>query len=112
MWCGDFEQTLNNIGKKDLVLLDPPYSTTHIKNGFIKYNDKLFSWDDQKRLASFIQKVRRQGAYYILANAKHDSIEKLFGRIDRPTTLSRSNVIGGKLAKRGLTEEYIFTNVR
>ncbi|MCP3682368.1 MAG: Dam family site-specific DNA-(adenine-N6)-methyltransferase [bacterium] len=109
--CCDFEESLQHIKKDDLVFLDPPYTVTHIKNGFIKYNERLFSWDDQERLAIFIEKIRSRGAYYILTNAKHDSIESLFGRMDAPVSVTRASLIGGKKARRGFIEEYVFTNV-
>jgi DNA adenine methylase len=108
----DFEKSLKTIKRGDLVFLDPPYTVTHIKNGFVKYNEKLFSWSDQKRLARFIEAVRDRNAYYILTNAKHEAIEHLFSRIDRPVSVSRASLIGGKRAKRGIIEEYVFTNVR
>jgi len=111
LWCGDFEDSLSNVREGDLVFLDPPYTVSHIKNGFVKYNDKLFSWGDQKRLVSFIEKVRSRGARYILTNANHESIRDLFGRKDTPITVCRSNVIGGRGAARGTIEEYVFTNV-
>jgi DNA adenine methylase len=111
LWCGDFEDSLINIGEGDLVFLDPPYTVSHIKNGFVKYNEKLFSWEDQERLASFIRKICSRGAYYILTNAKHKSVRDLFGRIDSPVTVCRSSVIGGRGAVRGKTEEYVFSNV-
>ena len=109
--CGDFEDSLSNIREGDLVFLDPPYTVSHIKNGFIKYNEKLFSWGDQERLVSFIERVRSRGARYILTNAKHESIRALFGRIDLPVSVPRASVIGGKGSTRGTIEEYIFTNV-
>jgi len=111
LWCGDFEASLSNVREGDLVSLDPPYTVSHIKNGFVKYNEKLFSWGDQKRLVSFIEKVRSRGASYILTNAKHESIRILFGRKDIPISVCRSNVIGGRGAVRGPIEEYVFTNV-
>jgi DNA adenine methylase len=110
--CFDFEQSLQNIRKGDLVFLDPPYTVSHTKNGFVKYNEKLFSWDDQRRLASYVNKIRKLGAFYILTNAKHPAIEALFGEIDTPVTVSRASVIGGRNAKRGMVQEYIFTNVQ
>ena len=109
--CGDFEDSLSNIEEGDLVFLDPPYTISHIKNGFVKYNGKLFSWEDQERLMSFIEKVRSRGASYILTNAKHESIRILFGQKDTPISVCRSNVIGGRGAARGPIEEYVFTNV-
>jgi len=111
LWCGDFEDSLSNVREGDLVFLDPPYTVSHTKNGFVKYNEKLFSWGDQKRLASFIEKVRSRGASYILTNARHESIRTLFGQKDTPTSVCRTNVIGGRGAVRGPIEEYVFTNV-
>ena len=55
--CIDFEESLKYINKNDLVFLDPPYTISHIKNGFIHYNEKLFAWQDQERLAEYIRQV-------------------------------------------------------
>jgi len=106
----DFEVSLKRIEAGDLVFLDPPYTASNVKNGFIKYNEKLYAWHDQKRLASYIKKLIRKGAFFILTNAKHESVKELFGSICSPISIKRSNVIGGRNAKRGITEEYIFTN--
>ncbi len=62
------------------------------------------------RLASFVEEIHNRGAYYILTNAKHDSVRELFGRLNTPISMSRANVIGGRKAKRGIVEEYVFTN--
>ena len=47
----DFEAAVAKAKAGDLVYLDPPYVTGHNDNGFIDYNEKLFSWSDQQRLA-------------------------------------------------------------
>jgi len=107
---GDFEISLKYISEGDLVFLDPPYTTSHVKNAFIKYNEKLFSWKDQIRLASYIEKIIKKNAFFILTNAKHKAVKELFGVFCVPITIRRANVVGGKNAKRGITEEYIFTN--
>ncbi|MBC8179893.1 Dam family site-specific DNA-(adenine-N6)-methyltransferase [candidate division KSB1 bacterium] len=107
----DFEHTINLIKEDDFVFLDPPYTVTHVKNGFIKYNEKLFSWEDQKRLAETIRMIKSKGAYYLLTNANHESVEKLYGEIDKPISIQRYSVIGGKKAKRGEIQEFVFTNV-
>ena len=76
----------------------------------IKYNEKLFTWDDQRSLAGYIMKLIRKKAFFILTNAKHEAVKGLFGNICSPISIRRANVIGGKNAKRGIVEEYIFTN--
>ncbi|MCY9747946.1 DNA adenine methylase [Paenibacillus larvae] len=109
--CGDFTCNKFNIMEGDLVFLDPPYTVSHNNNGFIKYNQKLFSLNDQKRLSKFIDYIKSQGAYYILTNASHQTILELFDKGDLRLELSRSSLIGGSNAKREKVSEYIFTNV-
>ena len=108
--CQDFEQSMQAVGEGDLVFLDPPYTVSHNKNGFIKYNQQLFSLDDQNRLRGVVDELNQQGAYYILTNAAHDTIAEIFANGDARRELTRASVIGGKDAKRGQTTEYLFTN--
>jgi DNA adenine methylase len=109
--CGDFTSGKKKIRVGDLVFLDPPYTVSHNNNGFIKYNQKLFSIEDQKRLSKFIDYIKARGAYYILTNAAHPEIGKIFDKGDNQIELSRASLIGGEYAKRGQTTEYIFTNI-
>lgn len=108
---GDFTCNVQKIKEGDLVFLDPPYTVSHNNNGFIKYNQKLFSLDDQKRLSKFIDYIKNQGAYYILTNAAHQTILELFEKGDTHFELSRASLIGGDKAKRGKVSEYVFTNI-
>lgn len=108
--AGDFFNILNNLKKRDLVFLDPPYTVSHNNNGFIKYNEKIFSLDDQKRLSQLIDEIKKKGAYYILTNAAHKTIEEIFEKGDTKLKLNRANLIGGTNAQRGQTNEFVFTN--
>jgi DNA adenine methylase len=107
----DFERALGVVKEGDLVFLDPPYTVAHNNNGFVKYNQHLFSFQDQERLAIEIRKIRDAGANYILTNAAHISIDKLFSPLGRKLTVSRRNAVGGKNATRGSAEEFVFTNI-
>ena len=82
------------------MFLDPPYTVAHENNGFIQYNQQIFSWDDQKRLTDLLKFISDSNAYFILTNAAHASIV-----VQRPST------IGGKGAKRTQVNEYVFTNI-
>lgn len=108
---GDFAKCLKYVNKGDLVFLDPPYTVAHNHNGFIKYNQRLFSFDDQKRLSTLIDEIKERGSYYILANAAHESIADLFDNGDMLIETSRRNSIGGINAARGSATEYLFTNL-
>jgi DNA adenine methylase len=108
---GDFAKSLKHVNNGDLVFLDPPYTVAHNHNGFIKYNQRLFSFEDQKRLNELIDEIKERGAYYILANAAHESIANLFDNGDMLIETSRRNSIGGINAARGSATEYLFTNL-
>lgn len=110
--CGDFEVNKYIIKRHDLIFLDPPYTVSHNNNGFIEYNKKLFSLEDQERLCRFIEFIKHKDAYYILTNAAHPKIKEIFGKEDRPIVYLRNSLIGGKNAERKKIEEYVFTNIR
>jgi DNA adenine methylase len=107
----DFYSVLDRVKPGDLVFLDPPYTVTHNNNGFIKYNQKLFSIDDQIRLSTLIDEIKSIGAYYILTNAAHEKIKEIFDKSDYQIEKKRASLIGGLQAKRGKYSELIFTNV-
>jgi DNA adenine methylase len=75
---GDFEQAVSTAQKGDFVYFDPPYTVAHGNNGFIKYNAKIFSWADQKRLASVASRLKKAGCKVIVSNADHSSIRELY----------------------------------
>ena len=108
----DFDEIKTNIKRNDLIFLDPPYTVSHNLNGFIKYNQKIFSLEDQHRLSRLIDYIKSKDAKYILTNAAHDMVLEIFDKKDRVITLSRNNLIGGLNAKRGITNEYLFTNFK
>lgn len=109
--CSDFAARKYRVKAKDLVFLDPPYTVSHNQNGFIKYNQKLFSIKEQYRLSEYIDYIRKKGAYYVLTNAAHETILDIFDKGDQVITLDRNSLIGGKNSKREKISEYIFTNI-
>ena len=59
--CCDFEKTIRLARSGDFVFVDPPYTTKHKFNGFIKYNEKIFSWADQVRLRAALEAAAKSG---------------------------------------------------
>lgn len=109
---GDFSKIKSKVREKDLIFLDPPYTVSHNNNGFIKYNQKIFSLNDQERLSKLIDHIKEQGAYYILTNAAHKKIDEIFSKGDYRYEKERASLVGGINAKRGQIKEYIFTNIK
>jgi len=105
--AGDFELAISRAGIGDLVFVDPPYTVKHNYNGFVKYNESIFSWDDQLRLRDCVVAATSRGAKVIVTNACHDSIKDIYKGVGDIVTLSRSSVIGGTGAVRGKYEEVL-----
>lgn len=74
----DFESLIDEAGDGDLIFADPPYTVRHNFNGFVKYNEKLFSWSDQERLACALLRANVRGAKVVCTNADHASIRQLY----------------------------------
>ncbi|HDS1523293.1 TPA: Dam family site-specific DNA-(adenine-N6)-methyltransferase [Stenotrophomonas maltophilia] len=108
---GDFSLAVNRASANDLVFADPPYTVQHNNNGFIKYNEKIFSWDDQIRLAMSLQAASRRGAMIVATNANHKSLRELYADLGFTcATTSRFSAISGTGSDRGQYEELIITN--
>lgn len=104
----DFEELIDLAQKGDLVFADPPYTVRHNLNGFIKYNEKLFSWDDQIRLADALLRARSRGVKIVLTNANHESVRDLYTERDfNVETVSRYSSISAKSSSRNQYEEIV-----
>ncbi len=103
----DFEDALSVASAHDLVYCDPTYTVAHNNNGFIRYNERNFSWHDQKRLAATCRRLARLGATVLVSNADHDDIVKLYrgAEIHR---LDRVSVLCPDTQKRRPTTELLF----
>jgi len=74
----DFAKATGRAQEGDLVYFDPPYSVAHANNGFVKYNEKIFSWDDQVRLAAHAKELANRGCHVYVSNAHHSSVAHLY----------------------------------
>lgn len=106
--CQDFESTIDLCGPGDFLFVDPPYTVKHNMNGFIKYNEKLFSWDDQRRLASALRRAGSRGAAILVTNADHESVRDLYNKEFEYRPVSRHSVLAGSSRYRGKTTEALF----
>lgn len=106
----DFERSIDTAKNGDYLFIDPPYTVKHNKNGFVRYNEKLFSWADQERLAMAIQRACARGARAIVTNADHPSVRELYDGISAAYyPILRHSVVGGPRETRSEITEAVFT---
>lgn len=107
----DFEESISRAGYKDLLFIDPPYAVAGKNGPFINYNDKLFSWNDQKRLLNSLCEARKRGAYIIATNSSNSKLNEMYLENDFFTqTVMRQCVMAADAAKRGTSEELLITS--
>lgn len=105
--CSDFEPIVDSAGDGDFIYADPPYTVHHNYNGFIKYNEVLFSWEDQRRLRDALVRAKKRGSKVLISNADHKSVRDLYRKVGNPTRISRASIISGKSKGRHPTTELL-----
>lgn len=106
----DFEETIDKAGKGDFLFVDPPYTVKHNYNGFVKYNEKIFSWADQERLFHALNRARIRGASIVVTNAKHQSVSDLYSKGFDQFEVDRTSLISGKPQYRARFEELVMVS--
>lgn len=101
----DFEDSIDAAGDGDFIFVDPPYTVRHNMNGFVKYNQNIFAWEDQVRLRNALERASERGARFMMTNADHESVRELYKDFGLHQKLSRHSVIAGKSAHRAKSTE-------
>ena len=105
--CQDFSKTLRSAVFGDFVYIDPPYTVNHKYNSFLKYNEKVFTWQDQIRLRDHILAAIQRGAKVAVSNADHISIRELYKNVGSCMAIKRQSVIAAHPKHRGNVEELL-----
>lgn len=106
----DFKERCKLIKKNDFVFIDPPYTVAHENNGFIQYNQSIFSWNNQLQLSKLTDELNEKEVHFLVTNAYHDCIKEIY-KVGTQEKLSRASTIGGIGAKRTKYKEIIITNI-
>ncbi|HOX41172.1 MAG TPA: Dam family site-specific DNA-(adenine-N6)-methyltransferase [bacterium] len=108
----DFEETIGKSRSGDFLFADPPYTIRHNNNGFLKYNEVLFSWNDQVRLASCLIEAASRGVQVVATNAHHKDVVALYNDCFNISVVNRSSLIAANSSNRGRFEEIVITNIQ
>lgn len=107
--CADFETIVDETREDDFLFVDPPYTVKHNINGFIKYNENLFSWQDQIRLRNCLVNARERGVKILMTNADHNSVRSLY-KDWKIVKAKRSSLIASSSSSRGRVAELLITS--
>ncbi len=108
----DFEEVLDRAQNGDFVYIDPPYTVRHNNNNFLRYNESIFRWEDQVRLAKAMYRANRRGALIVMSNANASCIRELYREFGVMLEVSRCSVLAADSTKRRNTTELIVTNMK
>jgi DNA adenine methylase len=107
---GDFGTLISSARRGDLVFADPPYTVQHNQNAFIKYNEHLFSWADQCRLAHLLAAARDRGVRILATNADTRCVRSLYDDLGfKLTRAKRLSVMSANAAHRKKYSELVIT---
>jgi DNA adenine methylase len=107
--AGDFSGIVAEAQRGAIIYFDPPYVSTGNSNGFRRYNDKIFAWKDQKRLADIAQALDARGCIVIISNAGVSEVASLFDSF-WISAVSRASNLSIKGDRRPPVEELLITN--
>jgi len=105
--ASDFEAVMEMASKGDVVYCDPTYTVAHENNGFLRYNEKNFSWNDQKRLSQAARRAVKRGATVVVSNAAHNSLRELYWP-SKPLVRLRSSLVSPNPSFRKPVREWLF----
>lgn len=105
----DFSETISRAQVDDFIFVDPPYTVAHNNNGFVKYNQNIFSWGDQERLKADLEEATNRGVKLLITNADHSSIQKLYNGFGNKSALSRHSKVSGLGKGRKKTTELLIS---
>jgi DNA adenine methylase len=103
----DFGDAMGSARDGDFIYCDPTYTTMHNSNCFRRYNEKVFSWSDQERLAESAMRASHRGAVVVISNANHNEVANLYSA---PLTcvVTRSSTLAAQAEKRCATTEALY----
>lgn len=110
--CCDFATLVEKAKQGDFVYVDPPYTVKHNDNNFVRYNEVLFRWQDQVRLADAVLEASGRGVQIIVTNANHQCIRSLYRGFGEFTVVGRNSSIASANSYRGRTSELVISNIK
>lgn len=111
LMCDDFERILLEKARAgDFVYLDPPYPPTGRYSDFVRYTRHFFCEEDHLRLAKAVEEIDDRGCRFILSNAYHPLILRIYSRF-RKIEVKAPRYVNCRGDRRGHVSEVLITNL-
>lgn len=107
--CCDFQDMLQSAEQNAFVYMDPPYTVLHSQNGFRQYNEKIFSWHDQIRLARVAHDLADRGCIVVISNADNAEVLDLYPEFHYQR-VSRHSILAANPKYRRKTQEALLVS--
>jgi DNA adenine methylase len=108
--AGDFEN-VSSSSQAATTYFDPPYTTAHNSNGFVRYNETIFSWADQGRLARHATALAADRRNVIVSNAWHSEVRELYPQeFFKFYRVARRSNLAARSSSRGRVEELLIVS--
>ncbi len=114
--CGGYENIKIPSMTKALIYFDPPYRPLNKTSGFTKYSKEDFDDEDQKKLASYYDKLSKQGHFLLLSNSdpkNYNTNDCFFDQLYKDFDIQRVSArrfINSDATKRGKVKELLIKN--
>lgn len=114
--CGDYKQAEKFIDEKTFVYFDPPYRPLTETASFTSYTEGQFDDEQQKELATFVEKMDRVGAKIVISNSdpkNTDEKDNFFDTLYAQQNIKRieaSRMINRNSNSRGKIKELLISN--
>lgn len=119
LYTGDFDLGLAVTCDADFIYCDPPYTVSHNNNGFIRYNERIFGWADQMRLATSAIVQAQAERRIVISNAAHSDVLSLYPRrlfaraiVHRRSDLAASTIHRGDRQEALIVSKSLITSDR
>ena len=106
---GDFADIVGGAQRGDFLYFDPPYTIPHTRNGFLRYNENLFTWHDQKRLGQSAVDLASRGCHVVVSNASYEPILEFYPGFDYHVVSRHSLLAADSEYRRATTEFLIYS---
>lgn len=104
----DFRILLREVRFSDAIYIDPPYTVKHDNNGFRRYNERIFSWNDQVELARKLNFLADNDAEVVVSSPCHKEVSALYSsRGFAVVEVERASCMAGDAQYRGTCKELL-----